>query len=429
MLSIGGLKGEKKLKGSLSIGGAKNAALPILAASLLIDGETVIENVPNILDIRRMIGLLEHVGASAQLEDNIASISIPEEIGSEIEREIGEHMRASIVLTAPLLVRTGEVHFPHPGGCVIGKRPIDLFLSGFQKLGAHIKESEDGYHLSAPDGLVGADFFFAIQSHTGTETLMMAAALARGTTTLMNASTEPEIVDVANFLRACGVNIEGAGTHTIVIEGTAGEPLRPPSSYSVIPDRLEAGSFLILGALTASDLVVEKCNPEHLTALLHAFGQAGVPHEIGESSISIVGNTKPNSSFTSVSLKTHEYPGFPTDLQAPFAVFLTQSSGRATIFETIFEGRLSYAEELRSMGAQIHVRDSHYADIEGPQSVRGAHLESPDIRAGLAFITAALVAEGESTISNLFYIDRGYESIEEKLRSIGADVERITKDA
>lgn len=429
-LHIKGLNGEKKLKGSLSVSGAKNSALPILAATLLVDGEITIENVPSILDIHRMFKLLEHVGATTTFNENRALISVPSSIGSQIEREIGENMRASIVLTAPLLARTGEVHFPHPGGCVIGKRPIDLFLSGFEALGAHVEETEEGYILRAPDGLRGTDFFFSIQSHVATETLMMTAALAHGTTRLLNASAEPEIVDVANFLRSCGVVIEGAGTHTITIEGTGGKPLSPPTvPYSVIPDRLEAGSFLVIGALTASDLVVENCDPKHLTALLHTFKLAGVSFEVGETSVSIIENTEPNSSFNAVSIKTHEYPGFPTDLQAPLAVFLTQATGSATIFETIFEGRLSYADDLCAMGADMHVRDSHYGHINGPKKLIGRELKSPDIRAGLAFITAALVADGGSVISNLFYIDRGYESIEEKLRSIGADIKRVTEDA
>lgn len=427
-LRINGLSGKKTLEGILPVGGSKNAALPILAASLLTTGEVNIENMPNILDIRRMHTLLEHVGATAEFKENISTLSIPEDIGSEIEREIGEHMRASIILTAPLLARTGEVQFPHPGGCVIGKRPIDLFLSGFQKLGAEVKETDEGYHISAPNGLTGTTFFFPIQSHTATETLMMAATLADGTTVLENASTEPEIVDVANFLNKAGASIEGAGTHTIVIRGTGGEPLASPGTYSVIPDRLEAGSFFIIAALSGRNIEITNCNPGHLTALLDTMKKAGVAYEAGDDVISISGNTQPNEIFKAVSIKTHEYPGFPTDLQAPFAVFLTQATGKATIFETIFEGRLAYAESLSAMGADINVRDSHYAHISGPQELSGTTLKSPDIRAGLAYITAALVAEGESIISNLFYIDRGYESIEKKLQSVGANVERITDE-
>lgn len=428
-LHIQGLGGEKKLSGTLSIEGAKNAALPLLAATLLIDGDVTITNIPSILDTNRSLTLLENLGVTITPgKDHEYTFTIPSECGTELDEEISKHMRASIIFSGPVLARSGSVRFPHPGGCVIGERPIDLFLSGYEALGAAVEKNDDGYVLTAPkDGLKGSNFFFIQQSVTATETLMMAAVMAHGTTVLGNAAVEPEIVDLALFLKKCGARITGEGTHTITIEGTGGVPLTSPEEvYTVMPDRIETGSFLIIGALCAQNLTITNCNPEHVEILTQLLQDSGVPLRVEKDSLHIENNTVPNSDFSSFSIKTHEYPGFPTDLQAPAVIFLTQVTGEAKVFETIFEGRLRYLDDIMYMGADIERLDIHRALVRGPRELEGRRLSSPDIRAGLAYIVAALVAHGESYVSNMMYVDRGYENIEKKLESIGVQVKRVT---
>lgn len=419
---IQGLNGAKTLSGSVRIGGAKNAVLKALAATVLFKGSITLNNIPGIEDVRRIQELLVDLGASISGEKNI--VVDPTHIHSSVlTPKISRCVRASIVLTGPLLGRLGEVAFPHPGGCVIGGRPIDLFLDGFARMGASVSMKEEMYHVRARDGLVGAELFFKNQSVTGTETFMMAGVLARGITVLKNAALEPEITHLAKFLNTCGARISGAGTPTIHIEGTGllqshGEP------YETITDRIEAGSFLILGALAARDITLTHCNPDHLEALIYALRTAGVPIETGVDTISIKDNTNRNDTFTAVDIKTHEYPGFPTDLQAPMTVFLTQASGDSRVFETIFERRLHYTEDISRMGANITMMDPHRILIQGPKGLRGQELESPDLRAGLAFVIAAIIARGESVIHNVYNIDRGYERLEKRLTDIGVSIRR-----
>jgi UDP-N-acetylglucosamine 1-carboxyvinyltransferase len=428
---IEGLSGEKSLAGTVTIHGAKNAVLPAMASALLFNDVVAIDNIPEIEDVKRITELLEGFGAVVT-ESGERSLSIRSEsvTKTEFERAIAKRLRASIILVGPLLARFGSASFPFPGGCVLGQRPIDLFLQGFTAMGADVREEKDGeddvFHFSAPNKkLHGADIFMSVVSMTATETLMMAAVLAEGTTTLRNCAMEPEIESVAQFLNECGAKIAGAGTSTITIEG--GELLVAEGrTYHTLPDRIETGSFLILGALTAHDLMIEGCIPEHVEALTTLLEQSGVPITRGATSLTISNNTMPSSVWKSVNVKTHEYPGFATDLQAPMVVFLTQVSGESTVFETIFEARLNYTEDLVKMGANITMWNPNKVSIKGPAALKDRELEGPDIRAGLAYVIAALVAKGTSTIDNIYYIDRGYERLEQRLRELGANITRET---
>lgn len=417
---VEGLAGRKTLHGDVHIGGAKNSVLKALAAVLLFEDEVRIENAPNIEDVSRIVELLTASGASVERAERSIRIQPPAQWDGALDKNIAERLRASIVLTGPMLARTGEVLFPYPGGCVLGERPIDLFLSGFKKMGAEVEEEDDLFRVRASQGkLAGADIFFPIVSVTATETLMLAAVLAEGETVLRNAAMEPEIAALAQFLNSCGANIEGAGTTTIRIQG--GDLLRANGkAFTTIPDRIEAGSFVLLGALAGKELTVRDCEPAHMQNLLALLERAGVQMEIGADFVTVRGG----GPYKSVSVRTHEYPGFPTDLQAPFAVFLTQCEGEATILETIFDGRFRYADDLIRMGADITVMNPHKMLIRGPRALSRKELEGPDLRAGLAYILAATVAEGTSSISNAYVIDRGYEKIEERLQKLGLNIRR-----
>jgi len=421
--NVKGLSGEKPLAGEVEVFGAKNAALKAMAASMLFADRLELHNVPDIEDVRRMAELLRATGAIvSKTAPHAYLIDVAAATNTELDKAIAERMRSSVVLSGPTLARFGKVQFPHPGGCVIGERPIDLFLEGFRALGAEVTEKENYFEVSG--ALTGGEFFFRNVSVTGTETLMMAATLAKGRTVLKNAAMEPEIEHLAAYLNFSGAKIRGAGTQTIEIEG--GELLRSGGvPYVALPDRIEAGSFLILGSLTAKELVIKNCQPEHFEVLTHTLLRAGVPIEVGKREVRIRGNDAKNSSFTGVNIRTHEYPGFPTDLQAPMTVFLTQASGEAKVFESIFENRLNYTKDLADMGADITFENPHQVAVRGPRALTGRELAGPDLRAGLAFIIAALVAKGDSVINNVYYIDRGYEAIERRLMAIGAPVERV----
>src|SRR3989344_705880 len=413
------IKGGKALKGEIEVMGAKNSVLKVFPASLLFSNTLRIKNVPLIEDVFRMIDLLEDIGSKVgKTGENTFEINSGKVSGSKLRKDIAERFRGSIVLAGPLLARSGKVIFPHPGGCVIGKRPIDIFLDGWTKMGAKVKENGEGYEITAAR-LRGADFTFKNISVTGTETLMMTAVLAEGKTILRNAALEPEIESLAKFLNESGAKIKGAGSPTIEIEGTRGKLLRAKNPFEVIPDRIEAGTFLILGAAMGK-VKVKNCNPEHITTVIATLRSAGVKLEVGKDWVAA---EKPKTLLAS-DMKTREYPGFATDLQAPFTVLMTQAKGDSMIFETAFEGRLNYFEELVRMGASITPLDQHRILVQGPTILRGREIESPDLRAGLAFVIAALVAKGESTIKNIYQIDRGYEKIEERLKKLGADIKR-----
>ena len=500
---IEGLAGKKKLKGTIRVGGAKNAALKAMAASILFDGPVKLENVPDTDDVGTMTDILIKLGAkvakksSAPLdmcgEDVVKngksvsgdiSIDCKEESSTDvlfidasmmkstdIDPELARSMRASIVLTGPILARFGKVSFPAPGGCVIGARPIDLFLKGYEKMGATITLEEDLYHIEAKDGLKGTEIYFDKQSVTGTETLMMAASLSKGKTVLKNCAMEPEIVSEAEWLDICGANIRGAGTSTMEIQGTKGILLHADDDkpYQTIPDRIEAGSFLILGALCADEIRVTHCRPDHLDAIINALRDSGVIIDVdckcdpkvktnvvptvaktdkAKSSASaglvktgcdcgdlrcctlkVSGNPRESLAFKACNIKTHEYPGFPTDLQSPIVAFLTQADGESVVFETIYEGRFKFVEELAKMGADITVMNPREILIKGPTPFSrlpdAEELTAHDLRAGFAVVMAALTGKGRFIVNNVHLIDRGYERLEERLRAVGAEIERV----
>lgn len=423
---IKGLGGKRTLEGTISVNGAKNAVLQAFAFPFLFKSGVTLENVPHIEDTDRMTEILEGMGMGVQ-KTSAKSFEFKAKgtLSPELPYELARRLRASIVLIGPVLSRLHEVRFPHPGGCVIGNRPIDIFLDAFAKLGATLSEEGDYYVLRAPQGLIGAPVYLRVPSVTATQTLMMGAVLAKGTTTIKNAALEPETIALADFLNSCGAKIKGAGTPTITIEG--GDLLDSGGkAFNVPPDRLEAGSFLILGALAAKDLTITGCIPEHIDPVIEALRSAGVPLEVGDSWVRVKSPAE-GTLYRGVEIKTHEYPGFPTDLQAPMVVFLTQTEGESLVFETIFEGRLGYTEGLNKMGASIKMWDSHRATVHGPTPLKGKELEGPDIRAGLAYVIAGIIATGESTIRNAYYVDRGYEDIEGRLGKLGVSIERVTE--
>ncbi len=414
------IRGGKRLHGTIEVRGAKNSALKILAASILFEHPLVVKNLPQIEDVFRMKELLEGLGVRIEDLGRRAWKIDPRGISeTKLNKEVAERFRASIVLAGPLLARKGKASFPHPGGCVIGKRPIDIFLSGWRAMGAAAEESRGGHEIRAKR-LRGTEFFFRTISVTGTETLMMTAALAHGTTVLKNAACEPEIQSLAEFLNASGAHIKGASTSIIEIIGTGGTLLHAKKPFEVIPDRIETGSFLILGAALGNPLRVNHCNPEHLSALIAALREAGVKVEIGPRWVSV---RRPRE-LRAVNVVTREYPGFATDDQAPFTVLMTQARGEAMIAETVHDSRLNYVDDLNRMGARIVPADPHRIFVHGPTSLHGRDIESPDLRAGLAFVIAGLIAKGESTIGNIYQIDRGYEKIEERLQKLGAEIQR-----
>ncbi len=410
------ITGGKKLKGHISVRGAKNAALKIFAASILTSKTIKVTNVPEVEDIARICDLLKELGVQIlhpkHGEYHLTASRIKT---SSLNPEIAKKLRASIVLTASLLARTGIAKFPHPGGCVIGKRPINLFLEGYKALGAKIKYSNNIYEIRG--SLIGAKFTFGNISVTGTEAMIMASSFAKGQTILKNCACEPEIESLANFLNSCGAKIKGAGTPFITIDGVkkikGGE-------YKTIPDRIEAGTFAILAVATKSNIIIKNCNPEHLDALWNILRNAGVGLKIRRDNVEII-----PAHLRTFDIKTHEYPGFPTDLQAPICVLLTQAEGQGSVHETIFESRLLWFDDLKKMGAKIFIHHPHKVSIQGPSKLRARNIKSPDLRAGMAYLIAALCSKKQSIIHNAYQIDRGYERIEERLTQIGANIKRI----
>ncbi len=414
------ITGQKQLNGEVSVLGAKNAALKFIVAALMCDGPVTITNVPNIEDVRRMLHLVATLGV--QVEHDIASHTVRIDAQTlsdfEITGDMAKASRTSIMLVGPLLVRFGKACIGYPGGCVLGRRPIDLYLKGYQMFGSTMQTDDDFFKFIAPS-LHGMTFVFPIISVVATETFMITATRVEGTTILKNAAQEPEIVALAEFLNACGAKISGAGTPTITIEGVK---KLEGGHARIIPDRIEAGTFVILGALTRSRIRVKDCKPEHLENILLHLETIGAPFEIGPDWI----ETKPyEHTLRAIHIKTHEYPGFVTDLQAPFTVLLTQTEGCSLVHETIFEGRMFYTDLLNRMGAEIILCDPHRALVQGPTPLVGRKLESPDIRAGIAMVMAGIIARGTTIIDNIEQIDRGYEQIETRLQALGAAIIRV----
>ncbi|OIO51287.1 MAG: UDP-N-acetylglucosamine 1-carboxyvinyltransferase, partial [Candidatus Portnoybacteria bacterium CG_4_8_14_3_um_filter_44_15] len=412
------IRGDKPLQGEIRVNGAKNSALKILAAALLTDDDCRISNVPQIEDIFRLLELLEDIGVKVKNGSRGEYLLNARGIKkSSLSPSIAQKLKGSILMTAPLLARYGRADFPQPGGCVIGQRPRDIFIDGFKAFGASVRETAKGYSLSAKK-ITGTKFVFPLVSVTATETMILLAVLAKGKTNLVNAACEPEIIALADFLNKMGAKIKGAGTPFMEIEGISH---LAGGECEIMPDRIEGGSFAVLGAAANSPIKITGINPGHLEVLWFLLAKAGANFELGKDFVKI----KPSQGLKAVGLKTHEYPGFPTDLQAPFVVLMTQASGLSLIHETIFEGRLFYADVLNQMGAKIIMCDPHRVVVQGPAKLSGRHLISPDIRAGIAMVIAALIAKGESVIENIYQIDRGYERIEERLQKLGADIKRI----
>lgn len=415
------INGGKKLSGSVKISGAKNAALPLIALSILSKNEVVIKNLPAVSDIYTLIQLLSNLGAKCEfLDANTAKID-PREINStKAIYDIVRKMRASILVLGPLLARFRHCEVSLPGGCAIGARPIDLHLSALEKMGAEVK-IEQGYVIcTAKKGLKGATINFDKITVTGTENIVMAAALASGTTHIINAAKEPEVIAVCNALKSAGIDIEGIGTNEILIKGSGGE-LLSLNEISIIPDRIEAGTYLCAGAITGSRIKITHACAAHLGAVLAKFEDMGFKFEIssGGEEITIL----PASKIKPVEIITSEYPGFPTDMQAQFMALACISSGVSTIDERLFENRFMHVSELSRMGADIRL-NGHIATISGGK-LNGADVMATDLRASSALVLAALAARGESKIHRIYHLDRGYERLEAKLGALGADIQRL----
>jgi len=411
------IHGGKPLQGKIQVSGSKNAALPALAAVLLTDKKVVFERVPDVWDVATMQKLLRHLGVTVEKQRNKIFFSAADITSQEAPYDIVKTMRASSLVLGPLVARCGIARVSIPGGCAIGARPIDLHLRGLEKLGATIHQEHGYIEARADDGLKGANVHFDRITVTGTEDLMMAAVLAKGETVLENAAREPEVQDLALLLNAMGAKIEGAGTTVIRIRGVS---KLHGAHHSVIPDRIEAGTFLVAGAITGGDLLIEQCRPDHLSSLVFKLQDAGVEVTSPKStSLRVRAPRIPRS----VDMTTEEYPGFPTDMQAQFMGLMTQSSGVSVITENIFENRFMHVSELTRMGAQIQVQGRR-AIIRGEAPLSGATVMASDLRASACLVLAGLVAKGETTIERVYHIDRGYERIEEKLAAVGANIER-----
>lgn len=415
------INGGKKLSGSVKISGAKNAALPLIALSILSKNEVVIKNLPAVSDIHTLIQLLSNLGAKCEFLDANTAKIYPREINStKAIYDIVRKMRASILVLGPLLARFRHCEVSLPGGCAIGARPIDLHLNALEKMGAEVK-IEQGYVVcTAKKGLKGATINFDKITVTGTENIVMAAALASGTTHIINAAKEPEVIAVCNALKSAGIDIEGIGTNEIFIKGSGGELLNL-NEISIIPDRIEAGTYLCAGAITGSHITITHACAAHLGAVLAKFEDMGFKFEIsnGGDEITIL----PASKIKPVEIITSEYPGFPTDMQAQFMALACTSSGVSTIDERLFENRFMHVSELSRMGADIRL-NGHIATISGGK-LNGADVMATDLRASSALVLAALAARGESKIHRIYHLDRGYERLEAKLGALGADIQRL----
>lgn len=410
------IRGGERLKGEVEVSGAKNAALPIIAASLLSSGISVVNRIPVLKDVITMGQLLRYLGAEFCHENNKTIINTEKVRIFEAPYDLVRTMRASILVLGPLLAKFGKAKVSLPGGCAIGARPINLHLMGLEKMGAKI-ELDSGYVIANARKLKGTSIYLDIPTVTGTENLMMAAALARGTTLLENAAREPEVVDLANALISMGAKIRGAGNSVIEIEGVDG---LKPMDYTVIPDRIEAGTFMTFAGITGGDILIKGCRPEHLDAPIIKLKEAGLIFEQKADGIRVIGPSKPRAT----DIKTMPYPGFPTDMQAQFMALMSIAEGTSMIRETIFENRFMHVAELRRMGADITVEGST-ATVRGVSWLKGAPLMATDLRASASLIVAALVAEGETVIHRIYHLERGYEKIEEKLQRLGVNVRKV----
>jgi UDP-N-acetylglucosamine 1-carboxyvinyltransferase len=414
------IRGGNPLLGTIQVSGAKNAALPAMAAALLTEEPVVLESIPQVRDIETTRKLLAAMGAEVELgygrAQHRTTICCRNLASPEASYELVKTMRASTLVLGPLVARCGRARVSLPGGCAIGARPIDLHIKGLERLGATIRQ-EHGYVEASAKRLKGAEIVFDKITVTGTEDLLMAAALADGESVMKNCAREPEVADLADLLNKMGARIEGAGTSTIRVKGVA---KLKGAKHRIIPDRIEAATFIIAGALTGGDLNVANCEPSHLGALLQKLEATGVKTKTGKQSVRVMGDNALKAS----DMVTEEYPGFPTDVQAQYMALATQAEGVSVITENIFENRFMHAQELLRMGANIKIEGSR-AIVRGKTPLSGAAVLASDLRASASLVLAALVAEGETIIDRVYHIDRGYENIEEKLRGVGAQIRRI----
>ena len=408
------INGGASLRGDVEISGAKNAILPIMAAVLLADGKSTLNNVPDLQDTRTMVRLLNMVGAKTDFNENSLTIDASTVDTFEAPYDLVKTMRASFYVMGPLLSRFGEARVSLPGGCAWGPRPVDYHLKGFEKLGAEII-LEDGYIIARAKILKGAKIHFEIPSVGATGNIVMAAVLAEGTTQITNAAREPHIVQLCDVLNDMGAQIEGVGTHKLTIHGV--DSLNP-IEVKIIPDMIEAGTFLMAGAILGN-ITVNNVSPDHLSIVLQKLEQAGCTIYVDDDTISI----EKADNLKAVDMMTDVYPGFPTDLQAQWIALMSVASGSSIITDTIYHDRFAHVPELVRLGANISM-ENHVAIVRGVDRLRGAQVMSTDIRASASLVIAALMAEGKSTISRVYHIDRGYEKIEEKFKSLGADIQR-----
>jgi UDP-N-acetylglucosamine 1-carboxyvinyltransferase len=410
------VEGGRSLKGQVRISGAKNAALPILVSSLLAEGSNTYTNVPDLKDIESIKELLSSLGARAETQGNTVYVDTGRILSYEAPYDVVRKMRASILVLGPMVARLQKARVSLPGGCAIGARPINLHLKGLARLGADIK-LEHGYVQAIAKKLKGAEIYFDTVTVTGTENLMMAAVLAEGTTILRNAAREPEIVALAEVLNKMGADIQGAGTAVITIKGVSS---LQPVSVSIIPDRIETGTFMIAAALTHGDVTLVGCEPDHVGACIHKLRRAGIRIRTHENSIHVDGNDE----IISVDVKTQPYPGFPTDMQAQFMVLMSIANGTSMISETIFENRFIHISELKRMGADIKI-SGNTAMVKGVSGLSAAPVMASDLRASASLILAGLVAEGKTIVNRVYHLDRGYEALEQKFSELGAAIKRI----
>ena len=409
------VRGGKPLHGNVTISGAKNAALPVLTAALLTEETCTFSNIPDLVDIKTTYKLLRNMGVEIEGNGTI-QISAEKITNSEAPYDLVKTMRASILVLGPLVARMGKARVSLPGGCAIGARPVNLHIKALQDMGASV-ELHGGYIEAKADRLKGADIYFDLPTVTGTENIMMAAVLADGTTVLNNAAREPEIVNLAEVLRGMGAKISGAGTDVITITGVTS---LKAAEASIIPDRIEAGTFMIAAGITNGEIKILGCNPQHLEALINKLRDTGMTITVIDGGLKVSAGSK----IQSVDVKTIPYPGFPTDLQAQIMAYMAIGSGLSVITETVFENRFMHVSELIRMGADITIQGGS-AIVRGVPALYGAQIMATDLRASASLILAALVAEGTTEISRIYHIDRGYESIEKKFSALGADIKRV----
>ena len=411
------IRGGKPLKGEVTISGSKNAALPIITASLLSPGVHQITNVPELRDVATMGRLIGHMGGLTGYREGIMTLDTGRLRTPEAPYEMVKTMRASVLVLGPLVARFGKARVSLPGGCAIGGRPIDQHIKGLEKMGAKIT-LESGYVIARARQLKGTKIYFDMATVTGTENIMMAATLAKGTTILENAAREPEVKDLADCLISMGAKIKGAGESVVEITGV--DSLIPIANYSVIPDRIETGTFMAIAGATGGDIVIKNCRINHLDAVVMKLKDAGLRFDETKKGLRVIGPKRPQAG----SITTLPYPGFPTDMQAQFMALMTIAGGTSIIHESIFENRFMHVAELRRMGADISI-DGGTAAVKGVERLTGAPVMATDLRASASLIVAALCAKGESIIQRIYHLDRGYERIDDKLRKLGADVKRV----